>query len=195
MPLRISCVQGVKWNILKLFKIIFCTKSLLPWQFHENPFTRFSVKTDKHTNQARWKYNLRRSAEVMRLRDIAQVLNQTEFCMVYPLYVAHLVTGVVANLMNVRFVKYTHTFGLRFGSSEEIATSYLYHSFWLNYIHGTVHSLHFEIIKDISKGHRIRQVVNSISTNSRSYDAWFYFIFKWDDTDNIHGKMWHKGTR
>ena len=48
-----SCVQGVKSNILKVFPIVPCIKSHLPWQFHENPYSRFSVMllTDRHTNR------------------------------------------------------------------------------------------------------------------------------------------------
>ena len=33
------CVQRVKWSIPKMFQIIPCTESHLPWKFHENPFT------------------------------------------------------------------------------------------------------------------------------------------------------------
>ena len=48
-----SCVQGVKWNIPKIFPIVPCIKSHLPWKFHENPLRRFSVilLTDRQTNR------------------------------------------------------------------------------------------------------------------------------------------------
>ena len=52
-----SCVQGVKWNIPKMFPIVSCIKSDLPWRFHENPFSCFSVmfltdrQTDRQTKQ------------------------------------------------------------------------------------------------------------------------------------------------
>ena len=69
-----SCVQGVKRNILKILPIVPCIESHLPWKFHENPFSRFSVmlltdrqtdrqidrQTDRQTsNGQRWKHNLR----------------------------------------------------------------------------------------------------------------------------------------
>ena len=49
-----SCVQGVKWKIPKMFPIVPCIKSHLPWKFHEDPFCRFSVMllTDRQKN--RW---------------------------------------------------------------------------------------------------------------------------------------------
>ena len=49
-----SCVQGVKWNILKMFPIVPFIKSHLPWKCHENPFCRFSVtarQPDKQTDK------------------------------------------------------------------------------------------------------------------------------------------------
>ena len=48
-----SCVQRVKWSIPKMFQIIPCTKSHLPWKFHENPFSRSSVivLTGRQTNK------------------------------------------------------------------------------------------------------------------------------------------------
>ena len=47
-----SCVQGVKRNIQKMLPIVPCIKSHLPWKFHENPFSRFSVMllTDRQTD-------------------------------------------------------------------------------------------------------------------------------------------------
>ena len=50
---KISCVQGVEWNILKMFPIVLCIKSHLPWKFHENPFSRFSIMllTDRQTDR------------------------------------------------------------------------------------------------------------------------------------------------
>ena len=68
-----SCVQGVKWNFLKMFPIVPCIKSHLPWKFHENPFSHFAIMlltdrrtdrltdrpTDRQTsNGQRWKHNL-----------------------------------------------------------------------------------------------------------------------------------------
>ena len=60
-----SCVQGVQWNILKMFPIVPCIKSHLPWKFHENPFSHFSVimltdrQTNRQSNGQQWKHNLR----------------------------------------------------------------------------------------------------------------------------------------
>ena len=54
---KTSCVQGVKWNILKMFPIVPCIQSHLPRKFHENPFSRFSVmlltgrQTDRQTHR------------------------------------------------------------------------------------------------------------------------------------------------
>ena len=51
------CIQGVMWNILKLFQIVPCTKSHQHRKFHEKPLRRFSVmlltdrQTHKHTNE------------------------------------------------------------------------------------------------------------------------------------------------
>ena len=53
MSKKISCVQGIEWNIPKMFQIVPYAKSHLPWKFHDYPFTRFSVMllTDKQTNK------------------------------------------------------------------------------------------------------------------------------------------------
>ena len=52
-----SCVQGVEWKILKMFRIVTCIKSHLPWKFHEDPFGRFfryvaNRQTDRQTDKA-----------------------------------------------------------------------------------------------------------------------------------------------
>ena len=48
-----SCVQVVKWNILRMSPIVPCIKSHQPWKFHESPFGCFSVMllTDRQTNR------------------------------------------------------------------------------------------------------------------------------------------------
>ena len=43
MSKKISCAQGVEWNIMDMLQVVSGTKSHQPWKFHENPFTRFSV--------------------------------------------------------------------------------------------------------------------------------------------------------
>ena len=50
---KYSCVQGVKWNILKMFLFVPCIKSHLPWKFHEYPFSRFfrNVANSQTTRQ------------------------------------------------------------------------------------------------------------------------------------------------
>ena len=48
-----------------MFSIVSCIKSYLPWKFHQNPFSRFSVmlltdiQTNRQSNGQRWKHNLR----------------------------------------------------------------------------------------------------------------------------------------
>ena len=51
-----SCVQGIKWNILKVFQMVSCTKSHIFWKFSWKsiqPFFRnvANKRRDKHTNK------------------------------------------------------------------------------------------------------------------------------------------------
>ena len=53
---RNSCVQGVEWNILKMFPIVPCIKSHLAWEFHKKsvqPFFRnvANRQTDRATDK------------------------------------------------------------------------------------------------------------------------------------------------
>ena len=60
-----SRVQGVKWNLPKIFPIVPGIKSHLPWKFHENQFSRFfrnvanRPRNKQTSNGQRWKHNLR----------------------------------------------------------------------------------------------------------------------------------------
>ena len=67
-----SCVQGVTWNIKKIFQKVSCSMPHLSWKFHENPLMHFPMisQTNKRTNTQtnRWKHK-HRSAEVANSRQ------------------------------------------------------------------------------------------------------------------------------